>query len=422
MLKADLFDQIIDPENIKDAYLEVYGNFLKKSAIFDYDVIDGVQIHQTEVDLPKFLGQIRDELVDAVKPRLARSIAIPKKNGKLRKIYMVPVKERVKCQAIYRVMQIHLKPTYSNKLFSFRSERPSYYALRSLRRFYLGHVNKGYHLLKTDFKDYSDHIDKKILLEKLKGLGVDEKTLNLTRQYIEMPFIRNGEIMSMAEGTMQGVPLVSLFNNVYMSQVDEVLGSQVEFYRRVGDDVIAIDTDLKKLEKLMLYVREQCKEMKIILNESKTALKPMEEGFEYLGLYFDHGKASIPPAGVKKMITELKIFFPSKSKMSSKAKLARIQRILLVNARGRSALWNNYAGAYGMMTDMKQLQNISVQMMKILWAYLGNGFTAKRMADGKKMMTKARLNLNTFFDHYKDLFWPHLKPVKKSWFRKVIGR
>ena len=310
MTQTDLFSKIIDLENIKDAYLEVYGNFLKKSAVFDYDVIDGIQIHQTEVDLPKFLGQIRTELVEAIKPRLARSIAIPKKNGKLRKIYMVPVRERVKCQAIYRVMQEYLKPTYSNQLFSFRSERPSYYALRSLRAFYLGHVNKGFHLLKTDFKDYSDHIDKKILLEKLQRLGVDEKTLHLVRQYVEMPFVRNGDWMSMAEGTMQGIPLVSLFNNIYMSQVDEVVGGQVEFYRRVGDDVIALDRDLDKLKNCMAYIKQQCKEMKIILNESKTMLKPMEEGFEYLGLFFEQGKASIPPAGVKKMITELKVFFP----------------------------------------------------------------------------------------------------------------
>jgi len=111
-----LYQQIIEEKNIQAAYLEVYESFLKKSAVYDYDVIDAEQIHHTELYLAEFLDQIRQELIEQTPMRIAQSIAIPKKNGKTRKIYMLPVRERVKCQAIYRILQIHLKPTYSKYL------------------------------------------------------------------------------------------------------------------------------------------------------------------------------------------------------------------------------------------------------------------------------------------------------------------
>jgi hypothetical protein len=413
-----LYSKIIDIENIKDAYLEVYESFLEKSKVFDYDVIDSQQIHHTELDLVNFLGQVQQELKAGVKPRLARSVAIPKKNGKIRKIYMVPIKERVKCQAIYRVLQEYLKPTYSKFLYSFRSERPSYFALRSLRRFYLANVRGGvrsgrekptYFLLKTDFKDYSDHINKTILLNKLSAMGVDSETLALVQQFVEMPFVRGGEWMSMAEGTMQGIPLVSLFNNIYMSQIDEVVGAQVEFYRRVGDDVIALDCDKEKLEKALVFIRQECKNMRIILNEDKTALQLMAEKFEYLGLAFEAGRVFIPESKVTKMIDQMKLLFPAHSMAGNLTKIRRMKRVMVINASGQSALWGNYIKSLNLLTDMQQLQRVSLKMMTVLWAYLGQGFTAKKMAQGRHLLQASGLNLMSFFDHFKQMLWPHQK-------------
>lgn len=417
-----LYEKIIDFENIKDAYLEVYESLLKKSAVFSYDVIDSQQIHQTELDLESFLKKIQSELKDGIKPRLARSVSIPKKNGKIRKIYMVPIKERVKCQAIYRVLQEYLKPTYSKLLYSFRSERPSYYALRSLRRFYMSNVHekshqatladKQYYLLKSDFKDYSDHINKTILLAKLKSMGVDEQTLVLVKQFIEIPFIRKGEIMSMAEGAMQGIPLVSLFNNIYMSQIDEVIGQSVEFYRRVGDDIIALDQDRQKLEKSLVYIREQCEKMKIVLNEDKTQLQTLEENFEYLGLAFEEKRVYIPQSKVKKMVDQMKLIFPSGSTASFKSKVNRLRKIMAINGQGQSALWSNYIESLNLLTDMNQLKKVSLQLMMVLWAYLGQGYTAKKIAAGKTLLQHSKLNLKSFFEHFKVLLWKHQQQDK----------
>lgn len=413
---SGLLPKIVDFENIKDAYLEVYESFLTKCKVYDYDVIDGQQIHQSELDLEGFLAEVQQELVDAVKPRLARSVEIPKKNGKIRKIYMVPIKERVKCQAIYRVMQDFLKPSYSKFLYSFRSERPSYYALRSLRRFYLSNVSSPHHadrpayfLLKTDFKDYSDHINKSILLNKLAGMGIDEQTLHLVRQYVEMPFIRKGDLMSMAEGTMQGIPLISLFNNIYMSQIDEVIGADVEFYRRVGDDVIALDQDNSKLEKAEAYIREQCKVMKIILNEDKTSLQPMEKEFEYLGLAFAEGRIFIPVSKVAKMVDQMKMLFPARSTSKTPAKIRRIKRVMVINGAGQSAFWSNYIESLNLLTDMRQLQEVSRQLMTVLWAYLGEGYTGKKLAMGRDSLRRSGLHLKSFFEHFKSKLWPHLR-------------
>ena len=419
---SGLLPKIVDFENIKDAYLEVYESLLKDCKVFSYDVIDGQQIHQTELDLEGFLMEVQQELLEGKKPRLARSIAIPKKNGKIRKIYMVPVKERVKCQAIYRVLQEFLQPNYSKFLYSFRSERPSYYALRSLRRFYLSNVGRtrgdtatpsigraAYFVLKTDFKDYSDHINKTILLDKLSAMGVDDETLLWVRQYVEMPFVRSGDLMSMATGTMQGIPLISLFNNIYMSQIDDVVGADVAFYRRVGDDIIALDSDRTKLEKAMVYIREQCVRMKILLNEEKTVLQPLEQEFDYLGLGFEKGRVFIPGKKAQKMIDQMKLLFPARSRTSLESKIRRIKKIMVINAKGESAFWRNHIESLNLLTDMKQLQEISLKLMTVLWAYLGQGYTAKKLTAGRHLLWHSGLALKSFFEHFKHRLWPHLR-------------
>ncbi len=403
---TNLYQRIISQENIQEAYLEVYETFLIKCKVFDYDVIDGQQIHQTELNLKEFLEQIRLEIIENHPLRLAQSVAIPKKNGKIRKIYMVPVRERIKCQAVYRVLQEFLKPHYSKFLYSFRSERPSYFALRSLRRFYLSNVNNGYYLLKTDFKDYSDHINKTILLNKLRGLGVDEQTLDLLRQFIEMSFVRRGDWSSMSEGTMQGIPLVSLFNNIYMSQIDEKIGAEAEFYRRVGDDVIVLDRDREKLQSFLDYIKTECNKMKIILNNDKTILQPLESYFEYLGLAFEKGKLSIPKSKVDKIMAQLKVMFKSSSNSGVAAKLKKIKKLLVVNEKGRSTFLLNHVNPHNLVTDTRLLQQLSERVMKTLWAYLGGGYTAKKLAKGKKIMAGGEFRLQSFFSHFGQAIYP----------------
>lgn len=428
---TNLYQKIITAENIKEAYLEVYQSLLEDCKVFSYDVIDAQQIHQTELDLPAFLADIQKRLISAEKPRLARSVAIPKKNGKLRKIYMVPIRERVCCQAVYRVLQEHLKPTYSKYLYSFRSERPSYYALRSLRRFYLANVRGGkasaarpaYFLLKTDFKDYSDHINKNILLGQLAEMGVDAETLRLVRQFVEIPFVRAGDLQSMAYGTMQGLPLISLFNNIYTAEIDRQVGAQVEFYRRVGDDIIALDRDPAKLEWALELIRGECRRLKILLNEEKTELQPLEKQFDYLGLSFSAGQISIPAKKMAKMIADAKTLLPANSTASIEAKLRRLRKVLVINARGKSALWSNYIQSLNLLTDMAQLQELSRRLMTVVWAYLGGGYTGRKLAAGKKILADSKVGLWSFFLHFKRLLWPHQarSHQRRSLWQRLVG-
>lgn len=404
MTKTDLYHQIIEPKNLQEAYLEVYQSFLEKSTVYRYEVIDAQQIHQTELYLEDFLNQLRQELINFSPLRMALSVSIPKKNGKVRKIYMLPIRERVKCQAIYRVLQEYLKPFYSKYLYSFRSERPSYFALRSLKRFYQRNLNQNYHLLKTDFKDYSDHIDKTILLNQLADLGVDSKTLQLVKQFIEMAFVRTGGLQSMSEGIMQGIPLVSLFNNIYMSAVDQKIGSEVAFYRRVGDDIIAIDKSLEKLNQSLNFIKEECLRKKILINQQKTTIQPLESAFEYLGLNFESGKISIPSSKLVKIIDSFKLKFKTSSDLSQKVKIAKIRRLLAINSRGNSAVFNSIVLPHNLVNHTVHLQLLSSRIMQILWAFLGGGFTSKKIAQGKLRLQKSGLKINSLFQHFQEFF------------------
>jgi len=206
--------------------------------------------------------------------------------------------------------------------------------------------------------------------------------------------------MSMLGGTMQGIPLVSLFNNIYMSQIDEKLGAESEFYRRVGDDVIVIDRDLNKLQQSLTYIKSESQIMKIILNQEKTILQPLELLFEYLGLAFEKGLVFIPHSKIQKITAELKVKFKSNSKLSSTAKLSRLRRLLMVNGHGISNVFQSIVNPHNLVHDTKHLQSISLRVMKIIWAYLGGGFTGKKLKQGRKILQSSQLRLQSLFSHF----------------------
>lgn len=206
-----MYDEIVSWDNICHAYLDLYSKFTEKSKGQKYKAIDGQTLYEVEIKVEDILKQVQKELIDKLPLQPAKYSEIPKKNGKMRGIYSLPIKERIKCQAIYRILEPYFEKRYSDFLHSYRSSRPSYYASRSVRRFYLKHFNKDMYVLKMDIHKYADNLNHKHLLDVFQKEGIEEKVCELVNLFLKQTYIYNDTLASRCTGAMQGMTLCSLF-------------------------------------------------------------------------------------------------------------------------------------------------------------------------------------------------------------------
>jgi hypothetical protein len=239
-------------------------------------------------------------------------------------------------------------------------------------------------MLKVDFEKYFDSVDHSILYDRLRNFGVDEQTIELMKLFVQMPCYRNGDLICFTKGVMQGIPLSVLIGNLYMSHIDDYIGKKVGFYRRVGDDILVFDDDIRKLKEIKEYLEDQCKLSKIKMNREKTVLQQLSEEFTYLGLTFNKGLISIPKDKYKKITKVFKSRFSPQSRNNIKQKINHIENFLNLNKYGESETIKAYATAYNLVTDWNQMQKLSKNIYKILAAYLHGGHCFRNFSRAKK--------------------------------------
>jgi len=102
-----MHNKIISLTNLQQAYLKISGDMELDGRFQRYRGWDGWKLADTELDLPSLLKDINRELKNLEPLDPAMLLKIPKKSNpqKLREIYIYNLKERIKAQAIYQVVE-----------------------------------------------------------------------------------------------------------------------------------------------------------------------------------------------------------------------------------------------------------------------------------------------------------------------------
>ena len=113
----ELLEKVLSKENLNNSYKQVYKN---KGA----SGVDGVTTDELFAYIKKhkeeILWQIRNR---KYKPQPVRRVYIPKENGKMRKLGIPSVIDRVIQQAIVQVLTPIYEEKFSNNSYGFRPNR-----------------------------------------------------------------------------------------------------------------------------------------------------------------------------------------------------------------------------------------------------------------------------------------------------------
>ncbi len=398
-----MFREIISKRNLEAAYLEIVQKFAKDSKESRYYGLDHKKILDYEVDSYDLLSLIQDELIQTKAIEPAVMFRIPKKNNptKTREIFVYTLKERVKAQAIYRVVLPVFERAFSDRLFSYRPGKPPHIASYLFARRYRRRFQEDYCLI-IDLQNYSSLIDRDYLVEKLQALFPDTKTLEILKLFVFNRVYDSGSIQTLSHGIVQGVPLIALFANLYLSDLDFRYDSQADFYIRVGDDLALFDPNLEKLQSIEKEMKIKLHERGLKLNIDKLFIGSARDIFSFLGYRFSNGCISLEDSFIIRIESEWKslLLYKHESEAKKKRILKNIMRSKYKNFNTR---FQEIVKNKSQVNDVNQIRIVSEHFFHILTEFYYGQYSPQHRRLLKEVITN--LGIVSLYQYYKNFHY-----------------
>ncbi|WP_342043609.1 group II intron reverse transcriptase/maturase [Bacillus sp. OTU2372] len=276
----ELLEQILSNQNMNQAYLRVYKN---KGA----SGVDGITVDE----LKQYLRENKDELRQRIRtrkyqPQAALRVEIPKENGKMRKLGIPTVVDRVVQQAIHQVLSPIFEKQFSEFSYGFRPKRSCEMAIIKSLEF----LNDGHDwVVDIDLERFFDTVHHDKLMRIISNTIDDGDVISLIRKYLVSGVMVNGKYEETPVGTPQGGNLSPLLSNIMLNELDKELESRGLQFVRYADDALIFVKNEKAANRVMeSIVRFIEIKLGLIVNIEKSEIsRPKDLKFLGFGYYYD---------------------------------------------------------------------------------------------------------------------------------------
>lgn len=296
----DLFNLVADPCFLAVAWMRVRENTGARSAGIDKRTAR--YIEASPAGVAGFLDELRDALRSGMfRPVPVRRVEIPKASGKVRKLGIPTVADRVVQASLKLVLEPIFEADFSDSSYGFRPRRRVQDAIEDIRH----HAHRGYEwVFEADIAACFDEIDHTALMGRVRGRIGDKRVLALVKAFLKAGvFDTDGLTYGTFTGTPQGGILSPLLANIALSVLDDHFdtvwaahtnasarsyhrkrgGATYRLVRYADDFVILVNGAREHAEALWDTVSELCTSMGLRLAPEKTQVVHLDEGFDFLG-------------------------------------------------------------------------------------------------------------------------------------------
>ena len=273
----ELLEKVLSKENLNKAYKQVYKN---KGA----SGVDGV----TTDELFAYIKEHKEEILWQIrnrkyKPQPVRRVYIPKENGKMRKLGIPNVIDRLIQQAIVQILTPIYEERFSNNSFGFRPNRSCEMAVIKV----LECFNDGYDwVVDIDLQSFFDEVNQDKLIGIIRRTVKDGNLVSLIRKFLQSGVMEKGVIQETKKGTPQGGNLSPLLSNIMLNELDKELEKRELNFVRYSDDCLILVKSEKVanrvMESITTFITRKL-ELKVNVEKSKIA-RPNQ--IKYLGFGF----------------------------------------------------------------------------------------------------------------------------------------
>ena len=302
----DLFNFVYDPATLIVAFDRVAGN--RGASTAGVDGLTAAWV-QERIGVPGFLEELRAALkAGTFRPLPVRERAIPKPggSGKVRKLGVPTIADRVVQAALKLVLEPIFEADFLPVSYGFRPRRRAHDAIAEVHMF----GSRGYQwVLDADIEACFDRIDHSALMDRVRLRIKDKRVLALVKAFLKAGVLtEQAGLKDSDTGTPQGGILSPLLANIALSVLDEHVmapwrpeGTMGTTYRRharrnkglptwrivryADDFVILVHGSRTDVDDLREDVARVLAPLGLRLSPTKTRIVHMSDGFDFLGFH-----------------------------------------------------------------------------------------------------------------------------------------
>ena len=353
----ELLEKILNDNNLYNAYKQVYKNKGTSG-------IDGVTVEELGVYMYKHKEEIKEQIRNLkYKPSPVRRVEIPKENGKMRKLGIPTVVDRLIQQAIVQVLTPIFETQFSETSYGFRPGRCCEQAIVKA----LEYFNDGYDwIVDIDLQAFFDNVNQDKLIGIIRRTIKDGRVVSLIRKYLVSGVMVNGVLQPTKVGTPQGGNLSPLLSNIMLNELDKELEKRGLRFVRYADDCLIMVRSEKAanhvMESVTRYIEKKLG-LKVNVEKSKVA-RP--NNIKYLGFGFYNKKGTWRPKphlkSLQKFEIKLKDITSRSNAMSISDKIVKLNQVI----RG----WINYFKIADMKSSMDKIgEHLRHRLRMCIWKY-----------------------------------------------------
>ena len=377
--------------------------------------VDQISMEEFDAQRSKHLYKLWNRLASgSYFPPPVKEVEIPKKDGKVRKLGIPTIGDRVAQMVVKEYLEARFEKIFSPNSYGYRPDRNAHQALEKVRQ----NCRKTDWVIDLDIKGFFDNIDHERLMLAVQKHVPEKWCLLYIQRWLTMPVqTKSGElIQKQGKGTPQGGVISPLLANLFLHYaMDKWLEQnhpKVE-YVRYADDAILHCRTKTEAEQTLTALDERMKACGLELHPEKTKQVYCRDyrrqdtyetvKFDFLGYSFQPRSTKSKQTGKLFLGFDCAISISSKKRIADKLEDLKIDRLNFKSIVGVALYlepfirgWINYYGKYR-ITELKPVFLLLRQRL-VWWA-------RKRYKRYKTNMVKAYRWLDRVQKQFPNLFY-----------------